>query len=85
MGLVAAFGLGVILLTFLNCRPFSKTWNPGEPGICGSLLEPVLATSVINMLVDLTIICMPMPLVWNLQMATWRKTALTFTFGLGLV
>ena len=83
MGVVLLFCLSVVLLTFSNCRPFAKTWKPLLPGTCGSLIDNVLATSIINFLVDLSIILLPMPMVWSLQMAKWRKVALTFTFALG--
>lgn len=85
MGLVMLFGLSVILLSFLNCRPFVKTWKPMLPGSCGSVRLNVMFTSLVNVLVDLCIIVLPIPMVWRLQMARWRKVALTFTFSLGLM
>lgn len=84
MGLVVSFGVGVVLATLLNCRPLAKSWDPLLPGSCGSLVRNVLAISVINMVVDLIIILLPILMVWRLQMATWRKVALTFIFALGL-
>ncbi|KAL8952390.1 MAG: hypothetical protein Q9222_001699 [Ikaeria aurantiellina] len=85
IGLVISFFLGVLLTTFLNCRPLSKTWTPNLPGTCGSLVGNLIGTTVVNVVIDMGIILLPMPLVWNLQMARWRKVALTITFGMGLV
>ncbi|KAL8831712.1 MAG: hypothetical protein Q9170_005174 [Blastenia crenularia] len=85
IGIVVLFGLGAILQTFLLCRPFAKTWRPELSGTCGSLVWSVIATSLVNVLVDISIIILPMPMIWKLQMARWRKVALTLTFGLGLI
>lgn len=85
MGLVGLFGMSVLLSTFLNCRPFAKTWNPMLPGHCGSNTGQVLATSIVNVVIDLIIIVLPMPMIWSLQMAQGRKLALTVTFGMGLM
>lgn len=85
ISIVLAFGVGVVLQTFLLCRPFAKTWNPALPGRCGSLVEAVIGTSAVNVAVDIGIILLPMPMIWNLQMARSRKIALTFTFGLGMM
>ncbi|KAL8896387.1 MAG: hypothetical protein Q9192_003123 [Flavoplaca navasiana] len=85
IGIVLAFGVGVVLQTFLLCRPLAKTWNPALPGRCGSLVGAVIGTSAVNVMVDIGIILLPMPMVWNLQMARSRKIALTITFGLGMM
>ncbi|CAF9937909.1 MAG: hypothetical protein HETSPECPRED_000703 [Heterodermia speciosa] len=83
MGLTSLFCLAVVLDTFLICRPLAKSWNPLLPGTCGSLIDSIIWTSIINVLIDTSIILLPMPMVWALQMARWRKYALTFTFALG--
>lgn len=83
MTLVIFFGIGNTLVAFLICRPFAKNWNPLLPGVYGSTIDAVLATSIINVTVELMIITMLMPMIWRLQMAARRKIALTITFGLG--
>ena len=85
IGVVLAFGVGVVLQTFLLCRPLAKTWNPALPGSCGSMVGAVIGTSAVNVVVDIGIILLPMPMVWKLQMARSRKIALTITFGLGMM
>ena len=83
MALVVSFGVGNILLAFLICRPFAKNWNLLLPGTCGSTKDSVIATSIVNFIVDLIIISLPMPMIWRLQMAKTRKIALTTIFSLG--
>ena len=85
MALPVAFGIGNTLMAFLICRPFAKNWNPFLPGVCGSSINSVLATSIINLSIDIIILILPMPMIWRLQMAARRKVALTITFGLGFM
>lgn len=83
--LVMAFGVGIVLSTFLICSPIAKFWYHLLPGTCGNFDEFILATSIGNLVVDLTIILLPIPMVWWLQTLTRRKIELTITFTLGLV
>ena len=85
MAFPISFGIGNILIPFLFCRPFHKNWDPLLPGVCGSTIDAVLATSIVNLSIDLMIIVLPMPMIWRLQMAARRKVALTITFGLGFM
>ena len=81
--LILAFGVAVIPGNFLFCRPLSKAWNPLQPGVCGNPTQSLIAFSSVNMAIDLIIIILPVPMVWGLQMATWRKVKLTIIFALG--
>lgn len=45
----------------------------------------LLALSICNLAIDLTIILLPIPMVWWLHMSTQRKIELTITFTLGLM
>lgn len=83
MVVVASFMLSLILSQFPICRPFAKNWEPLLAGTCGDSIKTVIGVSVVNVCVDLTIIVLPMPILWRLQMATKRKVALSAIFGLG--
>ena len=83
MAFVLSFGIGLILQAFLICRPFAKNWDPLLPGTCGSSTAVFLAGGIINIVIDLTMIILPMPLVWQLQMSQQRKSALSAVFALG--
>ena len=82
---VVCFGFGVFLQEFLLCRPFAKYWNPLLPGVCGSQSATILAEAIINMLLDIAIFSLPMPLVWRLQMTPRRKIRVTIIVGLGFM
>lgn len=85
MVLVVAFGIGIVVSDFLTCRPLSKYWDPLQSGICESPLGSLIALSGCNVAMDLTIVLLPMPMVWGLQMTTRRKIELTITFALGFL
>ena len=44
-----------------------------------------LLIAICNFLQDVIVVVLPMPILWNLQMAMSRKAALTGMFGLGIV
>lgn len=83
--LVSAFGVSLILIDVLACRPLSKIWHPLEPGVCVKTLPYLIAISSCNMAIDLIILLLPMPMIWGIQMATRRKIELTVIFALGFM
>ena len=85
MAFVLSFGVGIILQAFLNCRPFAKNWDPLLPGFCGPIKASLVADGIINVVIDLAMIILPMPMVWQLQMSQQRKLALTVVFALGIL
>ncbi|CAF9942357.1 hypothetical protein IMSHALPRED_003637 [Imshaugia aleurites] len=82
---VISFGVGIVLCTFLICRPIAKFWYSTLPGNCGNFVQFLLALSICNVAIDLTIILLPIPMIWWLQTSKRRKMELTITFTLGLV
>ncbi len=68
------------------CRPFAFNWNPSiEGGRCDNRPAAYLAAGIINLLTDLMVLCLPVPMVWNLQLPRRRKIALSTVFGAGFV
>ena len=85
MALIVALGCGWILEAVLICRPLDKDWDPHLHGVCGSNDNGVLVGGILNVITDFTMITLPMPMIWRLQMAPQRKVALTVIFGLGFM
>ncbi len=89
----SAYAIGVVTLTywlstvltaFLICHPFAFNWNKVTvKGSCGNLSAYYLSTGIVNLLIDVTIVALPLPLLWGLQMRMSRKIALTAIFSLG--
>ncbi|CAD6591822.1 MAG: hypothetical protein ASARMPREDX12_005452 [Alectoria sarmentosa] len=85
MAIAIAYAVGVLLENVLICRPFAKNWYPHLPGHCGNDVGNLIAASACNVAIDLTIIALPIPMIWSLHMATRRKVELTITFALGVL
>ena len=44
-----------------------------------------LFIAIFNMVLDIVVVVLPMPVLWRLQMSRERKAALSCIFGLGLL
>lgn len=84
MGLSMAYWLMVVLEAFVVCRPFAYSWNKAIPGgTCHHQQDVFLSAGIMNLIIDVMIIVLPMPMLWGLQMRLAKKVALTGIFGLG--
>jgi hypothetical protein len=78
------YWLSTVLTAFLICRPFAFNWDKLTiNGKCGNLPSYYLSTGIVNLLIDVAIVALPLPLLWGLQMKRSKKLALTAIFSLG--
>ncbi|KAI8953070.1 hypothetical protein F4801DRAFT_153780 [Xylaria longipes] len=74
-----------IFFTFLfACVPRAKISNPTLEGRCIDTHASVLATSVINVVSDLTILIVPLVAVWQLQLQPRAKFGISIVFAVGI-
>lgn len=86
MGLATAYAVGCFIAFWALCRPFAANWNPYIKGAkCGNQYMTYLLSAIFNLLLDFSIILLPLPVLWGLQMKTQKKLALTAIFTVGLV
>ncbi|CAG8051472.1 unnamed protein product [Penicillium nalgiovense] len=86
MGVIVAWTIGTILAGCLICRPFAFNWDQTIPGgSCGNQVTSFTATGVINLITDVVVLVTPMPLLYKLQMARYKKVVFITIFGLGAV
>jgi len=80
-GLVFVIMLAQVLITFVNCRPFRKTWEPQTPGTCaiGSLELWRYAGSP-NVLTTLVVMGIPVPALARLNVSRSVKSGLGVVF-----
>lgn len=74
-----------IIFPFIICKPFNFTWNKSIDGHCMRFMPFYLPVAVVNTFVDLSIFCLPLPILWKLNMAKEKKIALSAVFLFGLV
>ncbi|KAL8717842.1 MAG: hypothetical protein Q9225_004949 [Loekoesia sp. 1 TL-2023] len=83
--IVSGWALSVILETFLLCRPFAYNWDPTiKDFTCGDRNAAYIGAGSLNIATDLMVLCLPIPMVWNLQIPRRNKAILTAVFGMGL-
>ena len=86
MGITCAYWLSTIVRMFFLCTPFAYLWDKSIEGAsCLDLSATSLSVSVINLILDVMIILLPMPILWRLQMAKSKKLAVSGIFGIGAV
>lgn len=85
MALTICFNTVVVLEAFLLCRPFAYNWDLAVAGSCADTNKAWLSAGIINLLIDVCIIYMPLPLLWKLQMPVMKKIGITAMFGVGAV
>jgi hypothetical protein len=75
----------ILLESFLLCRPFRYTWDKTITGVCGDSTKAYLSVAIVNLIIDLSIVALPMPVLWGLKMAPKKKAVVTAILCLGLV
>ncbi|KAL6234812.1 hypothetical protein BDW75DRAFT_230815 [Aspergillus navahoensis] len=81
------WGAGAFFILLFSCRPISHYWNSwdGEhEGRCLSHDTILLAHSTINIILDVAITIIPMPIVLKLHMPLGKRLAVLVMFGVGL-
>lgn len=79
-----ALVVAVVFESFLLCRPFEYTWNKSISGVCGSTQHAYLSIAIVNLVIDLSIVALPMPVLWGLNMPFKKKLAISGILCLGL-
>lgn len=77
--------LAGVILTFFNifqCLPVSQVFEP--VGVCIPIIELYLASSPVNVLTDIAVLVLPIPVLTGMQMPLKQKIILVATFALGL-
>ncbi len=85
MVLIACWVLMTILIALVSCTPFEYNWNNEIDGHCGNIVAAFSAVAADDIIADLVILFLPMPRIWQLQLAHTTKLGLCAICGLGFV
>ena len=81
-----AFSIGFIIADSLMCIPIACVWDKRTPCTsCGNVFLFRVLNASINLALDVTVVSLPTPVLWGLQMAMNKKIILSGMFGLGIV
>ena len=86
IGINTAFFIATVLGATLICRPIALIWDHSiHAGWCGDQKSLDIFIGVFNLVMDVTVILLPMPVLWGLQMAVGKKLVLSGIFAVGIV
>ena len=83
-GFNLAYFTGVVLAVFLICQPLAFIWDQSLDGSCGKQKSLDLFIGVFNLLLDVTTVALPMPVLWGLQMRKKQKLVISGMFSMGV-
>ena len=74
------------LVAIFQCRPVAAFWNRAiQDAKCINLPLFSIVSGVLNLLTDILILCLPIPMVWGLNTTLAQKTTLSGIFLLGVL
>ena len=79
-GLVTAWLLFAVPSTVFQCTPIRKGWLPLTPGRCLDANQWFLGSTISSVVIDVYIMLLPIPVLWNLHTGYARKMVLTGFF-----
>ncbi len=84
--IVILWALATVLMGFLMCKPFAFNWDQTIPdGHCGNQVLSYEVTGALNLVTDLIVLFLPMPYLYGLNLALYKKLVLMVTFAVGLL
>lgn len=73
-----------VFALIFQCVPIEYNWDRTiQGGNCINISQFLLVTSILNVLTDVSILVLPLPLVWKLNVTHRQRGALTVLFALG--
>jgi len=86
---VAAYATSGVIVIIWSCNPIEASWRLAIAALpttkCVNRPMNYLAQASLNIISDIFIVCLPIPLVWKLQMPIRQRLSLIAVFALGFV
>lgn len=84
MAVVISYSVGIIFALIFPCQPISANWDLNITDYkCIDKAAIYLATAAVNVITDLLLLLLPIPMVLRLQMPRSQKIALMIVFAVG--
>jgi fucose permease len=79
-------GLALTILNIMQCRPVSAAWASPVPDSahCTNIVTIYLSSAPLNIVTDLAILFLPMPILTSMRLPKKQKIILVITFGFGI-
>ncbi|KAI0838423.1 hypothetical protein F5Y06DRAFT_268049 [Hypoxylon sp. FL0890] len=85
MGVVVCYFVAFLIVFMTNCIPLSNLWDPVPGGWCRELTTEEYTSVVFNLVIDLSIVILPMPVLWQLKLPFRDKIFVSMMFGMGII
>lgn len=85
MALTACYFVSVLLEGFLLCQPVQFNWDKTIPGECHNENLAYLLAGITNLIIDVLVVVLPIPMLWGLQMPLTKKIGVIGMFSLGFL
>lgn len=82
---IALYYIIAILITIFECLPVNKSWNRKVKGHCISTANFFYANAAFNVLTDLMVMALPIPVIARLQLGRKQRIGLGLIFFVGLM
>lgn len=83
MFLTIGWAISLLCVALFQCRPIHKAWDQEVPGTCIDPFAGYTANAVPNVVTDILILLLPMPILWKLKTGWKRRVGFAFVFFLG--
>lgn len=84
MTIISCYTIGLFFAFVFGCQPIEKNYNALiTEGHCIDAAALYISTAVVNIMSDVMLFILPMPMIFNLQMPLKQKLGLFFMFGIG--
>ena len=80
---VLSYSIAAVFVVIFQCYPIQSNWDPTVTGYCVSYGDFLTVNGVFNILSDFVILCVPLPILWRLQVSKNQKWVLSGMFLLG--
>jgi fucose permease len=84
LAVVNIAGTVLTIMNIFQCRPVNSSWEGYDTSKCIPLLTEFICAAPINIVTDLAILALPIPVLTGMRLPSRQKTILVFTFGLGI-
>lgn len=82
---LALWTWGSFFSAVFRCTPIPSFWDPTIPGVCPHAMAGRVVTASLNSATDVTMLALPIPMMWGLQMKIRQKIGLLCIFGVGIL
>ncbi|KAH8730187.1 MFS monosaccharide transporter-like protein [Phaeosphaeriaceae sp. PMI808] len=86
LAVVNVGGLALTILNIVQCRPVNAAWASPVPASasCTNIVTIYLSSAPLNIITDLAIFFLPMPILTSMRLPKKQKIILVITFGFGI-